>query len=206
MDDAGVAHLAANECGITIHGAARSLLHLKAVIVPPPQSGFVSVEGEQYIATSPILRCRWTGNDCSQGPWTVSFPLEEEDGLSNPTELSQVLRRGDELGDKWEVQTPGLKKASTGHPSMQAEVTHFSDVMTADKLRKIEETSTSVFHERKRFWGAPVSGTLEAVAGDAHAVGDVNIFLVQPLNFDESVPEYKIVSNPHQYSFGVYIS
>ncbi|CBJ26207.1 NB-ARC and TPR repeat-containing protein [Ectocarpus siliculosus] len=150
-DDAGVAYLAANECGIAIHGEAGSLAHLKAVIVPPPQSGFISVEGEQYIATSPILRCRWTGNNCSQGTWTVSFPLEEEDGLSNPTELSQVLCRGDELQDEWEVQTTGLK-AATRHPSMQVEVTHFSDIITADKLREIEAKSTSIVYERKRSW------------------------------------------------------
>ncbi|CAN0225770.1 unnamed protein product, partial [Ectocarpus sp. 12 AP-2014] len=150
-DDTGVAHLAANECGITIHGEAGSLAHLKAVIVPPPQSGFISVEGEQYIATSPILRCRWTGNNGSQGTWTVSFPMEEEEGLSNPTELSQVLSRGDELQDEWEVQTTGLK-AATRHPSMQVEVTHFSDVITADKLREIEAKSTSIVYERKRSW------------------------------------------------------
>ena len=155
-DEASVAHLAANECGITIHGAAGNLAHLKAVIIPPPQSGFVSVEGEQYIATSPILRCRWTGKDCSQGPWTVSFPLEEEDGLSHPTELSQVLRRGDDFQDEWEVQTAGLK-ASTRQPTMQVEVTHFSDIVTADKLRKIEEKCTSSYYKRKRVWGATVS-------------------------------------------------
>eukprot|EP00903_Cladosiphon_okamuranus_P018844 g17332.t1 len=150
-DDAGVAHLAANECGITIHGTAGSLAHLKAVIVPPPPSGFISVEGEQYIATSPILRCRWTGNNCSQCLWTVSFPSEEEYGLCNPTELSQVLRR-DELGDEWEVQTVGLK-ADARNPSMLVEVTHFSDVMTADKLRDIEAKSTDIVYERKRVWG-----------------------------------------------------
>ncbi|CAM9752024.1 unnamed protein product [Ectocarpus sp. 6 AP-2014] len=147
-DDAGVAYLAANECGITIHGEAGSLAHLKAVIVLPPQSGFISVEGEQYITTSPILRCRWTGNNCSQGTWTVSFPLEE-DGLSNLTELSQVLCRGDDLQDEWEVQTTGLK-AATRHPSMQVEVTHFSDIITADKLREIEAKSTSIVYKRKR--------------------------------------------------------
>eukprot|EP00752_Nemacystus_decipiens_P003353 g3101.t1 len=155
-DDAGVAHLAANECGITIHGAAESLPHLKAVIVPPPQSGFVFVAGEQYIATSPTLHCRWTGDNTSpnssKGPWIVSFPLEEEEGLSNPTELSQVLRRGDALHDEWKVQTAGLKPA-TRYPSMQVEVTHFSDVMTADKLRAIEEKSTSIVYKRKRVWG-----------------------------------------------------
>ncbi|CAB1107416.1 unnamed protein product [Ectocarpus sp. CCAP 1310/34] len=153
-DGAGIAHMAANECNITIHGSAGDLAHLKAVIVPPPQSGFITVKGEQYIATSPILRCRWTGNDCSQGPWTVSFPLEEEDGLSNPTELSRVLRRGDELWDEWEVQTAGLK-ASLRHTSMQVEVTHFSDVVTADKLREIEEKWAKSYYERKRWWGAP---------------------------------------------------
>eukprot|EP00903_Cladosiphon_okamuranus_P013590 g12657.t1 len=151
-DDAGVAHLAANECSITVHGAAEDLAHLQAVIVPPSPSGFVTVEGEQYIATSPVLRCRWQGDDSSRGPWTVSFPLEEA-GLSNPTELSRVLRRGDELQDEWEVQTAGLK-ASSRHPSMQVEVTHFSDVLTADKLRDIEKRSTSSFYKRKRVWGA----------------------------------------------------
>ena len=179
-DEAGVTHLTANECGITISGEAENLAHLKAVILPPPQSGFVSVDGEQYIATSPILRCRWTGEDCAQGPWTVSFPLEEEDGLSDPTELSQVLRRGDNLQDEWEVQTAGLK-ASTRHPSMQVEVTHFSDVMTADKLRDIEKRSTSSFYKRKRVWGTKVmwwstqserasgqSCTFGAVAGEWH--------------------------------------
>ncbi|CAN0089159.1 unnamed protein product [Ectocarpus sp. 6 AP-2014] len=154
-DGAGVAHLAANECGITISGELDNLTQLRAVVIPPPQSGFVSVEGQQYIATSPILRCRWVGRDSSQGPWTVSFPLEEEDGLSNPTEISQVLRRGDNPQDEWEVQTAGLK-ASTRHPSMQVEVTHFSDVMTADKLREIEKTSASSFYKRKRVWGTKV--------------------------------------------------
>lgn len=142
------------------------------MIVPPPQSGFITVEGEQYIATSPILRCRWTGNDCPQGPWTVSFPLEEEDGLSNPTWLSRVLRRGDELRDEWEVQTADLQaQAPLRHPSMKVEVTHFSDVVTADKLREIEKEWPKSYYERKRWWGAPVSGSLSVTF--AHSVGNV---------------------------------
>ncbi|CAM9849325.1 unnamed protein product [Ectocarpus sp. 4 AP-2014] len=151
-DEKGKPQLAANECGIAIDGAPGDLAHLKAMIIPAPQSGFLHVAGQLYIATSPILRCRWTGNDRPQGRWTVSFPLEEDHGLSNPTEISQVLRRGDDPRDEWEVQTAGLK-ACTRHPSMQVEVTHFSDVMTADKLREIEKTSPSSFYKRKRVWG-----------------------------------------------------
>lgn len=36
------------------------------------------------------------------------------------------------------MQTADLK-ASLRHPSMKVEVTHFSDVVTADKLREIEK-------------------------------------------------------------------
>ncbi|CAM9919801.1 unnamed protein product [Ectocarpus sp. 4 AP-2014] len=151
IDEAGQPHLAANECGIAIHGAPGDLAHLSAMIVPAPQTGFLLVAGQLHIATSPILRCRWTGNDRPQGRWTVSFPLEEEHGLSNPTKLSQVLRRGDELGDEWEVHVAGLK-ASRRRPAMQVEVTHFSDVVTADELRKIEKTHTKSYYERKRVW------------------------------------------------------
>lgn len=155
-DEAGNPQLAASESGITIDGAPGDLLYLKAVIVPAPESGFVTVEGEQYIATSPILRCRWTGDEGCKGPWTVSFPLEEEDGLSNPTEISQVLCRGDELQDEWEVQAAGLNASSEGSFT-QVEVTHFSDIMSADKLREIEKKSASFYHERKRVWGGKVS-------------------------------------------------
>lgn len=164
-DEAGSPQLAANECGITIDGPPGDLACLKAVIIPAPQSGFITVGGEQYIVTSPILRCRCRGNASSQGPWTVSFPLEEQDGLSNPTELSRVLRRGDELGDEWEVQATGLK-ASPRDLSMQVEVTHFSDIVTADKLREVEKKSASFYYERKRVWGAKVINAVLPVMGE----------------------------------------
>lgn len=166
-DGASTPHLAANECGITVHGLPENLVHLQAVIIPAPQSGFVTVKGEQYIATSPILRCRWTGSGHCKGPWTVTFPLEEENGLSNPTELSQVLGRGDEVGDEWEVQAAGLKP-SLREPSMQVGVTHFSDVMTADKLREVQKSSRLVY-KRKRVWGTTVRGDRLVVGARANA-------------------------------------
>lgn len=83
----------------------------------------------------------------------MSCPVVKERGLSNPAELSQVLRRGDELRDEWEVQTAGLTD-SLGHPSMQVEIMNFSDAMTTDTLRDVEKKMCELLSRAKEDLGS----------------------------------------------------
>lgn len=144
--------------GISVEGPVESLRRLNAALVPAPT--FMEVDSKTYICLSPVLRCRWKGQE-STGSWLVRFSMADIGGFGhNISRVVSVFRRPTASRDgKWELlhRVDDVEGASNGEDTVSVMVTHFSELVAAvDKATASEKSKGYIILPIERKFLRPV--------------------------------------------------